>query len=89
MLMRIQQQQLLLQQIAVDMGVPVAEQQRNNNLNIDDTHGLAGQMPQTPSQPFTVNATPVPTIFNVGGNGGGSSGGGGNGSGGLLLCLQT
>ncbi len=37
-------------------------------------------MPPTPSQPFTLNATPVPTIVNVGGNGGGGSGSGGNGS---------
>ncbi len=79
--MRTQQQQLLLPQIAIDVGVPVAKQQGNNDLNIVGTRGLAGQMPPTPSQPFTVNATPVPTIVNVGGNGGGSSGGGGNGSG--------
>ncbi len=77
--MRTQQQLLLLQQIAVDVRVPVAEQQGNNDLNIVGTHGLAGQMTPTPSQPFTVNATPVLTIVNVGGNGGGSSGGGGNG----------
>jgi hypothetical protein len=46
-------------------------------------------MPPTPSQPFTVNATPVPTIVNVGGNGGGSSGGGGNGSGGSISLSTT
>jgi hypothetical protein len=69
--MRTQHQQELLQQIAVNVGVPVAKQQGNNNLNIIGTHGVAGQMPPTPSQPFTVNATPVPTIVNVGGNGGG------------------
>jgi hypothetical protein len=77
---RTQQQQQLLQQIDVDVGVPVTKQQENNDLNIVGTRGLAGQTPPTPSQPFTVNATPVPTIVNVGGNGGGSSGGGGNGS---------
>ncbi len=72
------------------MGVPVAEQQGNNNLNIIGTCGLAGQMPPTPSQPFTVNATPVPTIVNVGGNGcGGSGGGGGNGSGGSISLSTT
>jgi hypothetical protein len=43
----------------------------------------------SPSQPFTVNATPVPTIANVGGNGGGSSGGGGNGSGGSISLSTT
>jgi hypothetical protein len=36
-----------------------------------------------------VNATPVPTIVNVGGNGGGSSGGGGNGSGGSISSSTT
>jgi hypothetical protein len=46
-----QEQQLLLQQSAVDVGVPVAKQQGNNDLNIMGTRGLAGQMPQTPSQP--------------------------------------
>ncbi len=71
------------------MGVPVAEQQGNNNLNIIGTQGPAGQMPPTPSQPFTMNATPVPTIVNVGGNGGGSSGGGGNGSGGSISSSTT
>ncbi len=86
---RTQQQQLLLQQIAVIVGVPVAEQQGNNNLNIVGTRGLASQMPPTPSQPFTVNATPVPTIANVGGNGGGSSGDGGNGSGGSISSSTT
>ncbi len=86
---RIQQQLLLLQQIAVDVGAPVAEQQGNNNLNIVGTRGLAGQMPPTPSQPFTVNATPVPTIVNVVGNGGGSSGGGGNGSGSSISLSTT
>ncbi len=86
---RTQQQQQLLQQIAVNVGVPVAEQQGNNDLNIVGTHGLAGQMPPTPSQPFTVNATPVPTIVNVGGNGGGSSDGGGNGSGGSITLSTT
>ncbi len=80
-----QQQQLLIQQTTVDVGVPVAKQQGNNNLNIVGTHGLAGQMPPTPSQPFTVNATPVPTIV----NGGGSSGGGGNGSGGSISSSTT
>ncbi len=89
MLTRTQQLQKLLQQIAIDMGVPVAEQQGNNNLNTVGTHGLAGQMPPTPSQPFTVNVTPVPTIVNVGGNGGGSSGGGGNGSGGSISSSTT
>ncbi len=88
MLTRTQQQQQLLQQIAVDVGVPVTEQQGNYDLNIVGTCGLAGQMPPTPSQPFTVNATPVPTIVNVGGNGGGSSGGGGNGSG-RSISLST
>jgi hypothetical protein len=63
------------------VGVPVTKQQGNNDLNIVGTRGLAGQMPPTPSQPFTANATPVPTTVNVGGNGGGGSGGGGNGSG--------
>jgi hypothetical protein len=87
--MRTQQQQQVLQQIVIDVGVPVTEQQGNNNLNIIGTHGLAGQMPPTPSQPFTVNATPVPTIVNVGGNGGGSSGGGGNGSGGSITLSTT
>ncbi len=86
---RTQQQLLLLQQIAVDVGVLVAEQQGNNDLNIVGTRGLAGQMPPAPSQPFTVNATPVPTIVNVGGNGGGSSGGGGNGSGGSISSSTT
>jgi hypothetical protein len=86
---RTQQQQQLVQQIAVDVGVPVAEQHGNNNLNIIGTHGLAGQMPPTPSQPFTVNATPVPTIVNVGGNGGDSSSGGGNGSGGGISLSTT
>jgi hypothetical protein len=46
-------------------------------------------MPPTPSQPFTANATPVPTIENVGGNGGGGSGGGGNGSGGSISSSTT
>ncbi len=46
-------------------------------------------MPPTPYQPFTVNANPVPTIVNVGGNGGGSSGGGGNGSGGSTSLSTT
>ena len=46
-------------------------------------------MPPTPSQPFTMNATPVPTIVNVGGNGGGDSGGGGNGSGGSISLSTT
>jgi hypothetical protein len=86
---RTQQQQLLLQRIAINMGVPVAKQQGNNNLNIVGTRGLAGRMPPTPSQPFTVNATPVPTIVNVGGNGGGSCGGGGNGSGGSISLSTT
>ncbi len=90
---RTQQQQELLQQIAVNVGVLVAKQQGSNDLNIIGNCGLAGQMPPTPSQTFTVNATLVPTIVNVGGNGGGGSGGGGNGSGGrfycLLLSLQT
>jgi hypothetical protein len=36
-----------------------------------------------------VNATPVPTIVNVGGNGGCSSGGGGNGSGGSISSSTT
>jgi hypothetical protein len=86
---RTQQQQLLLQQIAVHVGVPVTEQQGNNGLSIVGTRGLAGQMTPTPSQPFTVNATPVSTIVNVGGNGGGSSGGGGNGSGGSITSSTT
>ncbi len=86
---RTQQQQLLLLQITVDVGVPVAKQQGNIDLNIVGTRGLAGQMPPTPSQPFTVDATPVPTIVNVGGNGGGSSGGGGNGSGGSISSSTT
>ena len=81
--------QQLLQEIAVNVGVPVAEQQGNNNLNIVGTHGLAGQMPPTPSQPFTVNATPVPTIVNVGGNGGGGSGCGGIESGGSISSSTT
>ncbi len=84
-----QEQQLLQQQIALNVGVPVAKQQGNNNLNIVGTSGLAGQMPPTPSQPFTMNATPVPTIVNVGGNGGGDSGGGGNGSGGSISSSTT
>ncbi len=88
MLMRTQQQQLL-QQIAVDVGVPVAKQQGNNDLDTVGTRWLASQMPPTPSQPFTVNATPVPTIVNGGGNGGGSSGGGGNGSGGSIPSSTT
>ncbi len=46
-------------------------------------------MPPTPSQPFTVNATPVPTIVNVGGNGGGGSGGGDNGIGGSISLSTT
>ena len=71
------------------MGVPVTKQQGNNDLNIVGTRGLAGQMPPTPSQPFTANATPVPTTVNVGGNGGGSSGGGGNGSGGSISSSTT
>jgi hypothetical protein len=83
------QQQQQLQQTAVDVGVPVAKQQGSNNLNIVGTRGLAGQMPPTPSQPLTVNATPVPTIVNVGGNGGGSSGGGGNRSGGSITLSAT
>jgi hypothetical protein len=37
-----QQQLLLLQQIAVDVEVPVAKQQGKNNLNIVGTRGLAG-----------------------------------------------
>jgi hypothetical protein len=86
---RTHQQQQLLQQIAIDVGVPVTKQQGNNDLNIIGTRGLAGQMPPTPSQPFTVNATSVPTIVNVGGNGGGSSGGGGNGSGGSISLSTT
>ena len=71
--MRTQQQQQQLQQIAVNVGVPVAKQQGNNDLNIVGTFRLAGQMPPTPSQPFTVNATPVPTIVNVGDSGGGGN----------------
>ncbi len=71
------------------MGVPVAEQQGNNNSNIVGTHGLAGQMPPTPSQPFTANATPVPTIVNVGSNGGGGSVGEGNGSRGSISLSTT
>jgi hypothetical protein len=86
---RTQKQQQLLQQIAINVGVPVTKQQGNNNLNIVSTHGLASQMPSTPSQPFTVNVTPVPTIVNVGGNGGGSSRGGGNGSGGNISLSTT
>jgi hypothetical protein len=86
---RTQQQLILLQQIAIDIGVPVVKQQGNNNLNIVGTHGLAGQMPPTPSQPFTANATPVPTIFNVGENGDGVSGGGSNGSGGSISLSTT
>ncbi len=50
------------------MGVPVAKQQGYNDLNIVGARGLAGKMPPTPSQPFTVNATPITTIVNVGGN---------------------
>jgi hypothetical protein len=46
-------------------------------------------MPPSPSQPFTANATPVPTIVNVGGNGGGGSGGGGNESGGSISSSTT
>ncbi len=84
-----QEQKQLLQQIAVNVGVPVAEQQGNNDLNIVGTHGLAGQMPPTTSQPFTVNTTPVPTIVIVGGNGGGDSRGGGNGSGGSISLSTT
>ena len=45
--------------------------------------------PPSPSQPFTVNANPVHTIVNVGGNGDGSSGGGGNGSGGSISLSTT
>ncbi len=86
---RTQQQQQLLQQLAIDVGVPVAEQQGNNNLNIIGIQGSAGQMPPTPSQPFTVNAILVSTIVNVGGNGGGSNGGGGNGSGGSISLSNT
>jgi hypothetical protein len=86
---RTQQLLLLLQQIAFDVGVPVAKQQENNDLNIVGTCGLAGQMPPTPSQPFIVNATPVPTIVNVGGNGSGGSDGGGNGSGGSISLSTT
>jgi hypothetical protein len=71
------------------MGVPVAKQQENNNLNFVGTPGLAGQMPPAPSQPFTANATPVPTIVNVGGNGGGVSSGVGNGSGGSISLSTT
>ncbi len=85
---RTQQQQILLQQIAIDTGVPVTEQQGNNNLNIVGIHGLAGQMPPTLSQPFTANATPVATIVNVGGNGG-DSGGKDNGSGGSISSSTT
>jgi hypothetical protein len=84
-----QEQQQLLQQIAIDVGVPVTEQQGNNDQNIVGTRGLAGQIPPSPSQPFTVNATPVPTIVNVGGNCGGDSGGGGNGSGGSISSSTT
>jgi hypothetical protein len=86
---RTQQQQQLLLQTAINVGVSVTKHQGNNNLNIVGTRGLAGQMPPTPSQPFTVNATPVPTIVIGGGNGGGSSGGGGNGSGGSILSSTT
>ncbi len=86
---RTQQRLLLIEQIAVGVGVPVAKQQGNNNLNIVGTRGLAGQTPPTPSQPFTVNATPVPTIVNVGGNGGGNSAGGENGSGGSISSSTT
>jgi hypothetical protein len=86
---RTQQQQQQLQQIAINVGVPVTEQEGNNNLNIVGTRGLAGQMPPTPSQPLTVNATPVLTIANVGDNGGGSSGDGGNGSGGSISLSTT
>ncbi len=86
---RTQQLLLLLLQIAIKVGIPVTKQEGNNDLNIVGTHGLAGQMPPTPSQPFTVNATPDPTIVNVGGNGGGSSGGGGNGSGGSISLSTT
>jgi hypothetical protein len=86
---RTQQQQQLLQQIAIDVGVPVAKQQGNNDLSIVGNQGPAGQMPPTPSQPFAVNATPVPTIVNGGGNGGGSSGGEGNGSGGSISLSTT
>ncbi len=84
-----QEQQQLLQQIAINVGVPVAKQQGNMDLNIAGTHGLAGQMLPTPSQPFTANATPVPTIVNVGGNGGGDSGGGCNGSVGSISLSTT
>jgi hypothetical protein len=70
------------------VGVPVAEQHANNGLNIVGTHGLAGHTPQTPSQPFTANATQVPTIVNVGGDGGGGSGGGDNRSG-CSISLST
>ncbi len=84
-----QEQQQLLQQIAVDVGVPAAKQQGNNNLNIVGTRGLAGQMPPTLSQLFTLNANPATTIVNVGGNGGGNSGGGGNGSGGSISSSTT
>jgi hypothetical protein len=84
-----QEQQLLQKQVAVNVGVLVAEQQGNNNLNIVGTRGLAGQMPPTPSQPFTANATPVPTIVNVGSNGGSASSGGGNGSGGSISLSTT
>ncbi len=86
---RTQQQQQLLQQIAIKVGVPIAKQQGNNKLSIVGTCGLAGQMPPTPSQPFTMNATPAPTVVNVGGNGGGSSGAGGNGSGGSISSSTT
>ncbi len=86
---RTHQQLLLLQQIAANVGVPVAKQQENNNLNIVGTCGLAGQMPPTPSQPFIVNATSVSTIVNDGGNGGGDSGGGGNGIGGSNSSSTT
>jgi hypothetical protein len=86
---RTQQQHKLLQQIAINMGVPVAKQQGNNDLNIIGTHGLAGQTPPTPSQPFTVNVTLVPTIVYVGGNGGGGSGGEVNGSGGSISLSTT
>ncbi len=84
-----QEQQQLLQQIAINVGVPVTEQQGNNNLNIIGTRRLAGQIPPTPSQPFNANATPVPIIVNVGGNGGGGSGGGGNGSGDSISSSTT
>jgi hypothetical protein len=46
-------------------------------------------MPPTPSQPFTANATPVPTIVDVDGSGGGGSGGGGNRSGGSISFYTT